>query len=34
MVNYTHTNFDQKINVSGTNMDYEDFMQVRFQIVW
>ena len=34
MINYTHTNFDQPINVSGTKMDYEDFFQTRFQIVW
>lgn len=34
MLNYTHTNFDQKINVSGTNLDYEDVIQTRFQIVW
>ena len=34
MINYTHTNFDQPINVSGTKMDYEDFIQTRFQIVW
>lgn len=34
MVNYSRTNFDQKVNVSGTKLDSEDALLARFQIVW
>lgn len=34
MVNYSRTNFDQKVTVSGIKLDYEDALLARFQIVW
>lgn len=34
MVNYSRTNFDQKVTVSGTRVEYEDALLARFQIVW
>jgi phosphate-selective porin OprO and OprP len=34
MLNYTKTNFDQKVTVSGTKVDSEDAILTRFQMVW
>jgi len=34
MVNYYHTDFGQKIDVSGVKMNSEDAIFTRFQIVW